>query len=632
MIVIISCGRRSYVGIVGVESVSFASFLRMKDTQTITVKSKPRGRLYTDIFKQIENLRYLHLFLCYMEAKANAKMPQEISTIFSDGTVSFMDIALHSHHIISLLVFMFVYSTQQWKSFTLNKCNLQRTEINILLYNISNNKERMSTLKYVDLNENGSSPWGIYSVIIRHSSVNSLELCGDEGMNKYINEVTDSLQANAMIQSLSLFSIGKVGVESIKMVLMNNLSLKRLTLSWQTKRSEYGANFEEVQVHTLFSPNTDDAMQIKTKLNDYNKVVNANPSYDVYICYQCFHNQFFRTTLPWDQEDNQLEPIYLKFPGEISIADEERVNDDKVHVLLFGLCNNKTIEQLNLSNNSIADDGAVAITECLKHNNTIKKLDLSYNRITVNGMNKILESIKMQETTLSLEYVDLSENGMSSNGITIRHHSSTPSPWGVYCAIIRRCCSDSLTLCGDNGMKEYIKEITDSLQKNTTLQSLTLFDIKTVGVQSVKAVLMNKSQFTLKALNLSLHKVNSKTLQDYMLLHKLSHNTDVAIQNTKEHPNHRGIRSVTLKYNIKVNQKSLFLSFAGDVNNETFFGPKSIDLSDRQISDDELSLLAFGLCDNTLALEEVNISDNFIEDEGAIAIIDLLKNIKSLKK
>ena len=337
---------------------------------------------------------------------------------------------------------------------------------------------------------------------------------------------------------------------------------------------------------------------------------------------------FFEIFVSWNQ-DNQLEPTYFEFPGKNFISDDERINDDTVHVLVFGLCNNTTVEQLNLSNNRISDEGAVAITECLKHNNIIKKLDLSHNRLTINGMNKMLESIEKQGTTLSLEYVDLSNNGMSISGLTVHHHANSPSPWGVYCAIIRHCCSNSLTFCGDNRMKEYIKEITDSLQANTTLQSLTLFGIGTVGVQSVKAVLMNKSQFTLKTLNLSLHKINLKTLEDYTLLHKLSHNTNVAIQNMKEH-NHRGIRNVTLLYNIYANQKFLFISFAGDVHG--IFEPKSVDLTDRFIYGGEISLLAFGLCDNTIALEELNISDNFIKDEGVLAIIDLLKYIKTLKK
>ena len=188
-------------------------------------------------------------------------------------------------------------------------------------------------------------------------------------------------------------------------------------------------------------------MRTKTKLNYTNNVVNVNTSCDIYISYR------FSFSYAPDEE-----PIYLS---------GENVNDDAADVLAFGLCNNTTVMQLNVLKNKITDEGAVAIIDCLKHNNTIKKLDLSYNRITINGMNSMLKNIENhdQRITLSLEYVDLSNNGLSLNGMFT-------SPWGVYCAIIRHCCNSNLTLCGDKGMKEYIKEITDSLQANTTLQSL----------------------------------------------------------------------------------------------------------------------------------------------------------------
>ena len=48
------------------------------------------------------------------------------------------------------------------------------------------------------------------------------------------------------------------------------------------------------------------------------------------------------------------------------------------------------------------------------------------------------------------------------------------SPWGVYCAIIRYCSVNSLTLCGDHGIEDYVNEIKEGLQMNTRLISLTL--------------------------------------------------------------------------------------------------------------------------------------------------------------
>ena len=73
------------------------------------------------------------------------------------------------------------------------------------------------------------------------------------------------------------------------------------------------------------------------------------------------------------------------------------------------------------------------------NNTTIKKHDLPCTNISSNGTNRLSECIKHPTP---LEYVDLSGN--------------EPSPLDVYCAIIRHCCVNSLTLGGDEGIKEYV--------------------------------------------------------------------------------------------------------------------------------------------------------------------------------
>ena len=112
---------------------------------------------------------------------------------FSDGKIRSRDITLFSHHVTALLYFMSA-SVQQWKSLELNNCNLQRAEMNNILQNSLDNKDKMSKLKLIDLSSNGSSPWGVYCAIIRNCCLDSLTLCGDEGMEQYIKEITDSLQ------------------------------------------------------------------------------------------------------------------------------------------------------------------------------------------------------------------------------------------------------------------------------------------------------------------------------------------------------------------------------------------------------------------------------------------------------
>ena len=596
-----------YVGIIGVKSASFSTFIKMKSTHQISVTCNNTNRSI-DILDQVKNMRYLHLFQCYMEAKTATEIPKEVSTIFSNASINFTNITLLSHHVTSLLIFMFTYSTQQWKSFVLNKCNLQRIEINNILLSINNNLEKMSTLECIDLSENSLSPWGVYCTIIRHSCVKSLTVYGEEGMNEYIQEIINSLQANTAIQSLTLHSIGKIGVESIKTILMNKLTLKTLKLSWQTRDVHFN-HVEKMLIHMHLSADTNDAIQAKAT----NKVVNINASYDIDINYR------FSST-----GNNKPETIYLS---------GENINDNAVHVLVFGLCNNTTVKELNLLNSNITDEGAVAIIDCLKYNKTLEKIVLSYNRISLVGMNNMVKSIESQGL-LSLQYVDLSYSGSSSQlGMRHCHYDSPASPWGVYSAVIRYCHSNSLTLCGDEGMNEYIKDITKSLQENTMLQSLTLFNIGAIGVQSIKEVLINNS--TLKTLNLSMTKINVEVAKLYyyiMLLQKiLPFRTDNVTQTTKTRHGLRGVVNVSILYDIDNNIKTSFVVFSGDVNTQNP-GLKSINFSDRNIFNDGMHLLAFGLCNNIPFLEELNISDNVISDDGVTAIIDILKYNKTLKK
>ena len=601
-----------YVGSVGIRSGAFASFIRMINVQQTEVIGM--NAFYTI---QRDKRKCLYLFQCYMEAKVDTEIPKAVSSIFTNGNISLTGVTLLSHHITFLVFFMSTSSAhmQQWKSLELNNCNLQRTEMNNLLQGITNNTEKMSALEYVDLSFNRSSPWGVYCTIIKHGSVNSLTLYGDKGMNEYIKEITDSLQANKTLESITLLDIGKTGVESVRAVLMNNLTLKELHISW--KRINDSKDIEnKVLMHRIFLPYTDDLMQTKVTVNESkrSKVV------DISILYDDDESIICST---FSSSNN----ICTQSMHTVNLS-RKKINDDAAHVLAFGLCNNTTVEELNISNNNINDEGAIAIIDCLKYNKTLKKLDLSLNEISINGMKEMLENIESQLLSVSLEYVDLSKNSTSpKNSPSLKN---SPSPWGPYCAIIRHCCGNSLTLCGDKGMKEYIKDITDSLQANTTLQSLSLYSIGKIGVNSIKAILMNN--FTIKGMNLSWEKINdSKGIGSKILMHRIFLPYTDDLMQTKVTVN-ESKRSKVVDISILYDDdESIICSTFSSSNNICTQSMHTVNLSRKKINDDAAHVLAFGLCNNT-TVEELNISNNNINDEGAIAIIDCLKYNKTLKK
>ena len=480
-----------YVGIVGVKSITIPSFA-VSDTHS-------------------DKIKYLHLFQCYVEASSNTETSKAISFMFTGGEVMLNNITLLPYHVSSLVYFLSASSLQQWKVLKLNNCNLGDVGMNSLLEHFIKN---ISTLEYVDLSGNNSSPWVVYCAIIKNCCVNSLTLSGDEGMKEYVEEISDSLQTNTTLQSLTVCKVRKISLKSIKNILVNN-TLRDLKLYWE-------GNAERIKMLKT---------QIKPALCADNRKINVNILFGDY-------------------------PEYLS--KNITLC-KKGIDDDIVHTMTFGFY---TIKKLNLSHNKITDAGAFAIADSLRWNTTLKELNLSNNQISIDGMKNLSECVH----TMPLKCADLSGNNSS--------------PWVVYCAIIRYCCVNHLTLFGDEGMEEYVKEITHSLQTNTTLQSLTLCKIGIVGMVSVESILVNNT--TLNELNLS-----------------WGHDIKGTKMLTKHTPygNSRGVK-VNILY---------------DDYHECVYD--AINLFAKNIDDEAVYLITFGLHNNKM-LRKLDLSYNNITADG----------------
>ena len=247
-------------------------------------------------------------------------------------------------------------------------------------------------------------------------------------------------------------------------------------------------------------------------------------------------------------------------------ASREVVDLDALYLISLGLYNNTSIKTLDLSCNKITNDGLMIIIDCLKHNNTIKQLNLSHNSIDEIGMDKL------SEFALSLEYIDITEN--------------KSSPWKAYCAIIRNCYSNNLTLCGDKGIKAHTQEITDSLKINTTLQSLTLHGY------------MSRN---------TLNKTVKRTL---VIDGKIFFSTPIKDDGNKF--SNKNSRVVDVKVN--------YMMYCG--NHE--YLREAISMPNKCINDDAVCLITFGLYNNT-TVKRLDLSNSSITDDGAFAISNCLK-------
>ena len=138
-----------YVGITGTKSKLFNQFIS-------------RGSVYRN--GSIKLLDYitkdkrkrLHLFQCFIEAKGKGELPNIITSMFKNGRIKFNQ-TLHPCHISSLIAFL-THSGVCLRELELNKCHLGDNGMNIVKQFIANNKKLTSTLCYVDLQNNNSSP------------------------------------------------------------------------------------------------------------------------------------------------------------------------------------------------------------------------------------------------------------------------------------------------------------------------------------------------------------------------------------------------------------------------------------------------------------------------------------------
>ena len=582
-----------YVGIVGVKSSSFTSFIDSYDTREC-----------------------LHLFQCYMEAKSNVEMPKAVSSIFADGKITLNGITLLPHHISSLLFFMSASSVQQWKVLALGGCNLRDIGMNSLMEHIVKNDENISALEYVDLSGNSTSPWGVYCAIIRHCCVRNLTLCGDEGMKTYVKDMTDSLQMNKMLQSLTLCaSRHNVGRHEDMVDQANNTKRLQSILVFDSKlyfstlfngdddyNDEQTTDKRVVNVKVLYdddncSPETislsnktvnDDTVCLVTFGLYENKTVKKldlscnNVTDDgVIIIGNCLKHNTTLNTLDISQNkitDNAAQAISdcLKQNTSIQTLDisHNKITDDGAVAMSCCLEHNTTIQKLNISHNKITNNGATAISHSLKHNSTLKELNLSWNHINFRGMSNLSESIKYAK---SLEYVDLSGNWSSL--------------WSLYCAIIKNCSGNSLTVCGDQGMKDCVKEIIDSLQTNTILQSLTLCKMGRIGMEIIECIVASNT--TLKQLNLSWGK------------------------------NANGTKVIKRQMKPGVHVNILYDDYHECLS-------KIISLSNKNINDDAVYVIAFGLYSN-LTVEKLDLSHNNITANGMNRLSECVKHAVSLE-
>ena len=626
-----------YVGIVGTKSKLFIDFISKGNVY----KKKSGVRVSSEI--QRDKRKRLHVFQCYTEANNKAKVPDIIASMFKDGKVKIIDITLLPNHISSLVSFLSL-SSVNLKVLKIKKCNYGDIGMNILEQYITDSKNTTSKLEYVDLMGNNSSPWNIYCTIIKQCSVSNLTLCGDYGMEAFAVNMDSCLSVNTVLQSLTLCEIGDTGLNTIKALLINNklLHLNELNLSWKN----------------ISSKATDNSNVLLQK-----KIPVSNEMTD---------SRAVTVNILWDGTNNST-PDSLNLSGQCE--------GDGVSLIAFGLCNNRTICTLDISNNNISNLGAQEIARALHMNQTLQTLNISSNNIQFDGIKAMAKALHENQTlqTLNISSNDIQVDGAKAMAKAL-HENQTLQTLNISSndiqvdgakvmakALHENQTLQTLNISSNDIQVDGTKAMAKALHENQTLQTLNISsnDIQVDGTKAM-AKALHENQ-TLQTLNISSNdiqvdgaKVMAKALHENQTLQTLNiSSNDIQVDGAKAlaealHDSkalqYLDISNNNILYNgvitisecIKKNSKLQELVISG--NNISSKGAKQIaeavkinttlrnlDISNNKTSNDGVKFISDCLKHNCI-LKELNLSENEITNEGVIELSEAIRMNMTLLK
>ena len=260
-------------------------------------------------------------------------------------------------------------------------------------------------------------------------------------------------------------------------------------------------------------------------------------------------------------------------------------------------CNYNCLQELDISNNCFCSIGIIKIAIGLNHISTLKKLYMSGNYITDKAADEI-NAIIIHNT--GLQEFDISENNLQAKGImkiakTLQNISTLKK----------------LNISKNNITEEAADDIARVVNHNAQLQQLNMgFNrFASNGIARI-AVALCKT-IDLRALQIENNEICDKAV--YSIAQAISCNTKLEIFNCSD--NH-----FSMGYIIKI------VKVLGNISTLT-----KLCISNSNITDKAVDVLAAVLCKNT-KLQEVDVSDNILQSQGAIKIAKALQNISTLTK
>ena len=555
-----------YVGIVGPQSTGFERVINIRCSHASH-----------DTEYNIRARENLFLFQCYLEGKDANLMPEAITSIFSDGNINLSKVTLLPHHIMSLTVFM-MRSTTQWKSLNLNGCSIGSNGMSILAKFFVDFKERVVTIKYINLRNNRlTSLWGTH-LDQDHTDVNSGILQSVEDLDLSLN----SLEISSSISECLNSTLCKLNLSS------NNITdegAKRLAEAIKVNRKLQKLNTSSNKITDEGAKRLAEAIQVSTTLQELN--ISSN-----------------------------------------------KITDEGAKRLAEAIGVNRTLQELNISKNCISKEGVMKIVEACTINRTLHKLVCTHNNLSKSGLAAINEYIRKEN---AVQIFEASWNSLCSKNNQLAFKTTFE-----LLDVQQKLQSDYDNIKEELWYVDEItdpKYVRKFLQCSLDMQHVNVTGAVTTDDQMLIFCdcLMNNS--TLTELNLSSNKITDegvrrlvKVIQVNTTLRSLdiSHNT-TSDDGMSSISDCLKINATLSKLNLSNNKitDEVVKMFSEAIQINTTL--QDINMSSNNITDEGAKRLAEAIKVNT-TLKELNISKNWISKEGVMRIVEACTINRTLHK
>ena len=446
---------------------------------------------------------------------------------------------------------------------------------------------------------------------------------------------------NSALQKLNMShnSISSKGVVALCDYLKNNITLKKLTISWNDCKTPVVldstnrfCNISNLHFGNVGATLLSVFLFKKDEIQKLDISRNAISDDGAAAISEYLNNN---TLQQLDMSHNQVSCI-----GIIKITK--------------ALLTNKTLQVLDISHNKISDDGAIAIGETLVNteNPILQKLDLSYNNISINGIGAFSYCLKHNNTLQELKISLRSYNNLlvldinNANNFSGMHFGDTGTTL-ISAFLFQRDRIQILDLSINAISDDGAVAISEYLKHNGMLQELNISHNEITKEGIVEILKSINSNCPLHALNLT-HNIVTKSglMMIYDIYKKCSNMPSVQISYNEIVDNTFDTTSVSFEYDSKkkfdeltaiklkfdihsrrVSYKLKVLCYCAMQDNFV----KKLNISRHDITNEGAKIIAKALHGNR-SLQKLDISNNNIYNDGAVAIIKCLANNNTIQE